>query len=198
MELKELHGEVLHDYETRALSEIEDGGYGAIDTDHAQDGYYLIRWVGEPYALDEPTKVEGCPQPMPKGTMVCNGKYLTRLTRSPHWFYQDDDAETHIFRLQYIVAPDITTLTWEPESQDKPSSVGWKALSQSAKDQARTHVMKVPINTQDEIKQEIKARAKMEHIEVTYKGVEKIVEEEEDTQEIVSYQDDESSDEEED
>ena len=76
----------------------------------APDGYYLVEWDGEPYILQEPAEVEGCPGgPMPEGTMVVPGRYLYLVPRNPHWYHSHlwRDEKVLLFRVQYILDPDI-------------------------------------------------------------------------------------------
>jgi hypothetical protein len=161
-ELNGLYAEVLQQYEADAIDGIVFGGFGAMDTvvlRDAPDGYYLIKWTCEPYLLTEPsTDVEGCDE-MPAGTYICEGQYLTRLDRSPHWHYYDSSANFDIFRLQLIVAPNIELTKYHPQT-NKHSLAG---LSAAAKRSAKSTVKSVPVAWQDLIAEEKVRRDKLDY-----------------------------------
>ena len=160
-ELNGIYAEVLHQYEANAIDGIIEGGFGAMDTEHAKDGYYLIKWTGEPYLLTEPSdEVEGCEGDMPAGTYVCEGQYLTRLPRAPHWYHFDSKAPMCVFRLQFIIAPNIVMMAYHAQ-ENKPQSLN--GLSAAAKRAVATTVMKVPEEMQELIAEEKMLRDKLDY-----------------------------------
>jgi hypothetical protein len=55
---------------------------GAVGmTDEAVMGYYLVKWLSEPYTLQADT--EGMAVMISAGTMVAEGVYYNRVKRAP-------------------------------------------------------------------------------------------------------------------
>jgi hypothetical protein len=60
------------------------GQVGAVGTtDKALMGYYLVKWLSEPYTLQEDT--QGMSGMIPTGSMVVDGLYFNRVQRTPCW-----------------------------------------------------------------------------------------------------------------
>jgi hypothetical protein len=161
-ELTLFYNEILQQYEDRAKEEIVVGGFGAMETEADTNGYYLIKWTSEPYQLTEETEVEGCSAgPMPKGTFVCDGKYWDPLHRSHNWFYCNPEAETFVFRLQFIVAPNINMVCYNEAANIKPNYRLPNAIRQTAQETVKF----VPVEIQKIIEEEKELRDKLDHNE---------------------------------
>ena len=195
-ELEEVFIEVLHQYEVEAAEQIVCGGFGAIDTTdkEAKEGYYVVQWTGEPYMLPAPAQVEGCESgEMPAGTYVCEGRYLDRINRSPHWYY-NSNATPVLFRLQFVIAPKIKMTAYNPEKELKPN--GFNSLSRQAKSSAATTVMMVSLEDQKRIVEEKKIREKLDHFELNFVDNGEDYEEDEDGEEQVESDEEEEEEEE--
>ncbi|MGL5934056.1 MAG: hypothetical protein ACRCZI_00385, partial [Cetobacterium sp.] len=167
-ELNAVFSEVLHEYEVAASDAIVQGGFGAMDTTDpaAKEGYYLIKWTSKPYQLQRPARVQGCEATMPAATWVCDGRYLDRLDRSPHWYHYNPRARVDKFRLQFIVACDIQMEAYDPDNGVAPPASGLSSLTRRALDSARTTLMRVPEEMQQKIAEEKVLRDKLDHFEV--------------------------------
>jgi len=120
-EIQAVLDEFLLGYEEMWKDSVREGGYAAMNCDEETDGYYLIRWRGEPYALQSPQMVEGADlEEMPVGTIVCEGQYCDRLAGNPNWYHHDYRAPTRLFRLQYMLAADIPMEPYDRNMEDPP------------------------------------------------------------------------------
>ena len=82
---------------TRMAEAIEEGNVGAVMTeDENTHGYYLVRWVSEPYTSQEET------DEWTIGELVCDGSYLNPVGRARNWYTADNDVVT--IRVQHVVA----------------------------------------------------------------------------------------------
>ena len=77
-----MYTNALTSLEQRMFVDIKVDGFGAIDTDHqeATDGYYVVKWTGMPYPLQEEALVEHCEYPMKPGTLVCKAMCWDRVS----------------------------------------------------------------------------------------------------------------------
>jgi hypothetical protein len=160
------HDHLLGDYDMRGLAEIEVGKTGAMEgtvNSECPDGYYLIRWTGTAFRLTEPWEVEGCAEPMPVGTWVCKGRYLTRVVGCPNWFYFHHNAPELLFRLQYVVVPDCTVQKYE-KGRVEPNT--WGNLRRDQRLCAKLNLFNVPDNMTSLIKQEVEYRNKLGYVEM--------------------------------
>jgi hypothetical protein len=61
---------------------MREGHVGAVGmTDKAAMGYYLVKWLSEPYTLQEDT--EEMSGMIPTGFMVVDGLYFNRVQQAP-------------------------------------------------------------------------------------------------------------------
>jgi len=92
---------VLNALEARMSLMIREGEVGAIGTaDEAAMGYYLVKWLSEPYALQEDT-LDGMSGMIGAGTMVVDAIYFNRVERAPHWYTQS--GETTVAEVRYVL-----------------------------------------------------------------------------------------------
>ena len=60
-------------------------GVGGVGTaDEAAMGYYLVKWISEPYTLQADT--EGMAGMISAGAMVVEGVYFNRVKKEPYWY----------------------------------------------------------------------------------------------------------------
>jgi len=82
-----LHG-VLNALEALMSLMIREGKVGAIGTaDEASMGYYLVKWLSEPYTMQEDT-TDGMSGTIGAGKMVVDALYFNRVERAPFWYTQ--------------------------------------------------------------------------------------------------------------
>jgi hypothetical protein len=63
-------------------------------------GYYLVKWLSKPYALQEDT-LDGMSGTIGVGTMVVDAIYFNRVERAPHWYTQS--GETTVAEERYVL-----------------------------------------------------------------------------------------------
>jgi hypothetical protein len=67
--------------------------------DNVAMGYYVIKWLSEPYMLQEDT--DGMSRTIGAGTMVVDTLYFNRVERAPHWYTQS--KETTVAEVRYVL-----------------------------------------------------------------------------------------------
>ena len=73
---------------------------GAVwTTDEAAMGYYLVKWLSEPYTLQADT--EGMAGMISAGTMVVEGVYFDRVKRAPYWYTPSDVRA--VFEMRHVL-----------------------------------------------------------------------------------------------
>ncbi len=91
---------VLNVLEVRMSPMMREGQVGAVGlSDEAAMGYYLVKWLSEPYTLQDDT--EGMSGMIPTGSMVVDELYFNRVQRSPHWYTPSGD--TRVMRVKYVL-----------------------------------------------------------------------------------------------
>ena len=140
------------------------------DTRDATDGYYIIRWRGTPFTLQKPTIVEGMgEEPMPVGTIVCEGQYCDRLDQNPHWYHHDYRAPTKLFRLQYILAGGIKMEPYKVKMTDPPKNME-RYLERWQSAFAERDLKRVPDEAVLELQKEAKLREGVDLTELDWTG----------------------------
>ena len=118
---------VLNAMEGRMSMMIREGEVGAIGTeDEAAMGYYLVKWLSEPYTLQEDT--DGMSGRIGVGTMVVDAIYFNQVGRAPHWYTQS--GETTVAEVRYVLQ---TGLQLQPisETNKLPTTCQrWEAVLQ--------------------------------------------------------------------
>jgi hypothetical protein len=91
---------VLNALEARMSLTIQEGEVGAVGTiDEAAMGYYIVKWLSEPYALQ--VDAEGISGIVTAGAMVVDGLYFNRVQRAPYWYTQS--GETSIIEVKHVL-----------------------------------------------------------------------------------------------
>jgi hypothetical protein len=76
------------------------GDVGAVGTtDEAAMGYYLVKWLTEPYKLQ--AKTEGMAGMIGVGTLVVKGVYFNRVREALYW-YTLSDVRT-LFKMRHVL-----------------------------------------------------------------------------------------------
>jgi hypothetical protein len=188
-EEKAFMDDILAGYDRKTAGSVKKDGYAAMNMEGAPDGYYLIQWTGVPFETqDDKTEVEGFEGPVPKETLVCEGRYLDRIEGSPHWYRCNWKNPRLLFRLQYIVAGEIKMLDYNKETGIVPRNMD--CLEDWMKKQAKRDVKRVPPKAVEAIKKEIQARDALDIMEIHWNG-----REEEDELEWEGQEEEESDDE---
>jgi hypothetical protein len=79
---------------------VREGEVGAIGTtDKAAMGYYLVKWLSKPYALQADT--EGMSSIIIAGLMVVDALYFNRVERAPYWYMQS--GETTVVEVRHVL-----------------------------------------------------------------------------------------------
>jgi hypothetical protein len=91
---------VLNALEARMSLMVREGDIGVVGTDdEAAMGYYLIRWLSEPYTLQEDT--EGMSGIIDAGATVIDGLYYSRVQRAPYWYTPSET--TTVFQVRHVL-----------------------------------------------------------------------------------------------
>jgi hypothetical protein len=76
---------VLNAFEARISLIVREGDIGVVGTeDEAAMGYYLVKWLSEPYTLQEET--EGMSEMIGVGVLVMDAIFYNRVGRAPFWY----------------------------------------------------------------------------------------------------------------
>jgi hypothetical protein len=86
--------------EARVTLIMHIGEVGAVGmTDIAAMGYYLVKWLSEPYTLQVDT--EGMAGLIGTGKMVADTLYFNRVQRAPYWYMLS--GENTIVEVRYVL-----------------------------------------------------------------------------------------------
>jgi hypothetical protein len=105
---------------------IREGKVGAIGTaDQATMGYYVVKWLSEPYTLQEET--EGMSGMIHVGTMVANMLYFNQVERARNWYTQSNMST--VVEVRYVL---LTGFQLQPisETNKLPTACNRKEAAQ--------------------------------------------------------------------
>ncbi len=95
---------VLNALEARMSLIVREVDIGVVGTDDkAAMGYYLMRWLSEPYIMQEDT--EGMSGIMYAGTMVIDGLYFNRVQRALYWYTPSET--TTVVQVRHVLQTDL-------------------------------------------------------------------------------------------
>ncbi len=98
---RESHKNVLGAMEACMSLMVCEGEMGAIGTtDEAALGYYVVKWLSNPYTLQEET-AEGMSRMIGTGTMVADVIYFNWVERAKHWYTQSN--MTTVVEVRYVL-----------------------------------------------------------------------------------------------
>ena len=123
---RESHHSVLGAMEAHMSLMIREGEVGAIGTaDEATMGYYVVKWLSEPYTLQEET--EGMSGMIGVGTMVADMLYFNQVERARHWYTQSN--MTTVVEVRYVL---LTGFQLQPisETNKLPTACNRKEAAQ--------------------------------------------------------------------
>ena len=79
---------------------MREGEIGAVGTtNEAAMGYYLVKWLSEPYTLQ--TDTVGMQGMIPVGTIVADTLYFNRVQHTPHWY--TPSGVTTVVEVKYVM-----------------------------------------------------------------------------------------------
>jgi hypothetical protein len=105
-DVEEVHKLVVKSWAEVAEVEIKEGQCGAFSTeDPDADGYYLVKWLGAPYPLEESCLLTEYEPPIfvPEGELVCDAAYFNKVPRAPQWYTLSSNT-TKVRLCQVLVA----------------------------------------------------------------------------------------------
>jgi hypothetical protein len=95
---------VLNAHIARMSLIMWEGEVGAVGTtDEAAMGYYLVKWLSEPYTLQ--TDTAGMSGMIPAKTIVADALYFNRVQHTPHW-YTPSGVMT-VVKIKYVMRTDL-------------------------------------------------------------------------------------------
>ena len=138
------------------------GEYAAISTvdKKADSGYYLVKWTGEPYTLQEQFQNEN-EEIFQCGEVVCDAEYLNSFAGKKQWFtpYRNTDNGRTLIRLTTVIATDINICP----ICDIRDKLGWsKSLLKNA---IALKAVFVTEKSHDEVLETMFAREELDHNE---------------------------------
>ena len=105
-------------------ADINIGGFGAISID-SKANFYLVQWTSQPFPLQEDNEVYGIKDAKEAGTMVCKGRFLDNIPRTPGWYVKKGAGNRkHLFWMQHVIGGDITMVPCE-KGRHEPRAKGW-------------------------------------------------------------------------
>ncbi len=91
---------ILITIEARLLLMLREGEIGMVGTtDEAAMGYYMVKWISEPYCLQVDT--DGMAGVIGAGAMVAHGIYYNRVERAPYWYTLSGEAT--LIKVRYVL-----------------------------------------------------------------------------------------------
>ena len=101
---------VLHGTTWSAENEIEYNTIGVFKTsDSNMPGYYICRWIGNAYTLQEKYTCHAFYPPViiPEDELVCPAKFMTLMRKTSYWYHEPDEAIPVMVKLKEVVIPYI-------------------------------------------------------------------------------------------
>ena len=91
----------------------------------APEGFYLVRWTGEPYTLQERTVVHGVGE-LDAGYLVCEGYYYDRIAQATRWYEPPDFSPSNppdkkLFWVQHVLEGDLEVKHAQPSGTFVPA-----------------------------------------------------------------------------
>jgi hypothetical protein len=177
-----IHEHALTVWETRVARQIKTYTFGAIDTTDpdAPDKVYIVRWVGEPFPLQEDTVVEGCLLPMERGTMVARGRYLNPVPRGKGWYEAcNGSGQIKTFWLRHVLEPQLQMEKFKEGENEPPPSKNSKHF----RELAWWRTFKLSQEDRDQLLLTKETRRQMDMVELHWDDPDSDIEEEEEEEE---------------
>ena len=99
---------VLQGMTQAAADEIEYNTMGAFqNSDCNTHGYYIVKWTGNAYTLQEKYKCHAFYPPViiTEGELVCLAKFMTTMIKTSHWYHEPNTAIPVMVKLKQVVMP---------------------------------------------------------------------------------------------
>ena len=99
---------VLQGMTQAAADEIEYNTMDALKTsDCNTHGYYIVKWTGNAYTLQEKYKCHAFNPPfiITEGELVCPAKFMTPMKKTSHWYHEPNEAIPVMVKLKQVVMP---------------------------------------------------------------------------------------------
>ena len=147
--------QIIHNYMDLMAEKIAEGEVGAVSTsDDKTDGYYLVKWCGIPYTLQESVVNTSFldNDTMEPGEMVCKAMYYNpvQLENMKYWYFLS--RYEALIPLQQVLR---TGIKMHPISnENKPNGKGQKAM----RNLKRKKAVKIDESDVEEIGEEMARR----------------------------------------
>ena len=99
---------VLQDMTQAAADKIEYNTMGEFQTsDCNTHGYYIVKWTGNAYTLQEKYKCHAFDPPViiPEGELVCPAKFMTPMIKTSHLYHKPNETIPVMVKLKQVVMP---------------------------------------------------------------------------------------------
>ena len=99
---------VLQGMTQRAAYKIAYNTMGAFQTsDKNTHGYYIVKWTGNAYTLQEKYKCHTFNPPViiPESELVCPAKFMTPIKKNSHCYHKTNKAIPVMVKLKQVVMP---------------------------------------------------------------------------------------------
>ena len=99
---------VLQGMTQAAADEIEYNTMGTFQTsDKNTHGYYIVKWTGNAYTLQEKYKCHAFDPPViiPEVELVCKAKFMTPIKKTSHWYHETNEAILVMVKFKQVVMP---------------------------------------------------------------------------------------------
>ena len=89
-------------------------------SDINKHGYYIVKWTGNAYTLQEKYKCHAFDPPViiTEGELVCPAKFMTPMKKTSHWYHEINKAIPVMVKLKQVVIP-LVELIQENNTTDK-------------------------------------------------------------------------------
>ena len=91
-----------------AADDIEYNTMGEFQTrDCNTHGYYIVKWTGNAYALQEKYKCHTFDPTViiPEGELVCTAKFMTPMVKNSHLYHEPNESIPVMVKLKQVVMP---------------------------------------------------------------------------------------------
>jgi hypothetical protein len=144
---------VLDALEARISRMVRKGDVGAIGTtDEEAMGYYVVKWLSEPYTLQNPT--EGMSGVIGAGVMVADALYFNRVKRAPYWYTVS--GTTTVVEVRYALKTGLKLETIDDDNNKLPQTCNQKEAT-------RQNAVRVTLLDHEEIMEEAGRRDRLEY-----------------------------------
>ena len=111
---EKIYNTILHGIEARMNERILIGTFGAMRTDdEATQGYYLVKWITEPYTIQEDILMKGVkpPQTAFAGEIICDALFWNPVPGAVDWYTSMTKKEGMVMiRLKQVLVTGLTMM----------------------------------------------------------------------------------------